>query len=111
MVEATQVGSRGRHAGGAGGVGVGVALLRVVPHIGGERARLLELFERRRVEVGELLEQLRVLSEGVLQLGDSFACDLVEGGRLFVGGAAHVVARLRRLVAQRVLELDEPRPQ
>ena len=37
--------------------------------------------------------------------------NLVEGGQLFVGSAAHVGAGLRRLSPQRVLELDEPRPQ
>jgi len=76
-----------------------------------ERARLFHLLGRRRVETSELVEELRVLLHGGLQLGDPLACDLVKGGRFFVGGAPHVVLRLRRRGAQRVLELDEPRSQ
>ena len=126
MVEAAQVGRRGRracvatgrhalhvHAGLAHTLGfeVGVALLRCLVQLTDERARFFELFGRRRLDPGELLEQLRMVADGIMQLGDSFACDLVEGGGLFVGGTPHVVTGLRRLGTQRVLELDEPRPQ
>jgi hypothetical protein len=126
VVEAAQIGSRGRrapiairhhalheHADLARALGIKrlVALLRLLVQVGDERARLFDLLGRRRVDARELLEQRRVVADCILQLGNPLAGDVVEGGRLFVGGTPHVGPGLRRLRPQRVLELDEPLPQ
>jgi hypothetical protein len=112
VVEASQVGRRGRRTrlatgrdalyehgdlAHALGIEVRMAILRLLVEIADERARLFELFGRRRVDERELLEQLRMVADGILQLGDSLTCNLVEGDRLFFSSAAYFGAGLRRL--------------